>query len=238
MVKIPEYGDPTLRAMYQKIEAQPREKRDYLGASLIGNPCARQIWYQYNGFFAEPFSAETLMNFEDGHRTEDLTAERLRMVDGIDLRTKNINGEQIGFSALGGKFKGHYDGVITGILQAPKAPHIWENKCSGEKKFNEFVKLKNELPEKQVLEKWNENYYAQHQIYMHYEQIDRGYLTVAYAGGRKYQSCRTNYDGGVAERYIDRAEKIISATQPPARINEKKDFYICRWCDFREACHG
>ncbi len=83
MVKIPTYGDPTIQAMYQAIERNSdKSKRNYLGASLIGNPCARQIWYQYNGYTQEPFSAETLMNFEDGHRTEDLTAERLRMVDG------------------------------------------------------------------------------------------------------------------------------------------------------------
>lgn len=238
MAKIPEYGDPTLQAMYKKIEQKGREKRDYLGASLIGNPCPRQIWYQYNGFFAEPFSAETLMNFEDGHRTEDLTAKRLRMVDGIKLITHDENGNQLGFTALDGKFKGHYDGIITGLYQAPKARHIWENKCSAEKKYNEFIKIKAEVGEKKTLEKWNENYYAQAQLYMHFENIDRHYLTLAYAGGRKYQSCRTEYDGAVAEKHIERARKIIDAKQEPPRISEKKDFYLCRWCDFKDTCHG
>lgn len=246
MVKIPQHGDPTLKAMYIKIEETKRDKRDYLGASLIGNPCARQIYYQYNGYEQKPFKAETLMNFADGHRTEDLTAERLRMVDGIKLKThklrvdKNYHNhyDQLGFSDLDGKFKGHYDGIITGILQAPKAKHIWENKCSGEKKYNEFTNLKLKLPEKKVLEAWNENYYAQAQLYMHYEGIERHYLTVAYAGGRKYQSCRTNYDEAVAAKYIDRAGKIINATRPPPKISEKRDFFICRWCDFRDTCHG
>jgi len=238
MANIPKYTDPTLQAMYQKIEEKPREKRDYLGASLIGNPCARQIYYQYNGYEQEPFGAETLMNFEDGHRTEDLTAERLRMVDGIKLITGNNTGKQLGFSALSGKFKGHYDGIITGILQAPKARHIWECKASGEKKFREFEKIKETYGEKETLKRWNENYYAQAQLYMHYEQIDRHYLTIAYAGGRKYQSCRTNYDGAVAERYIDRASKIIQATAPPPKMREEKDYYICRWCNFKDTCHG
>ena len=238
MVKIPEYGDPTLRAMYREIEKTPRETRDYLGASLIGNDCARQIWYTYNGFKGEDFSAETLMNFEDGHRTEDLTAERLRMVDGIKLITHKENGEQLGFSSLGGKFQGHYDGVITGILQAPKAPHIWEAKCSAEKKFKEFQNAKAKFGEKNALENWNQNYYAQAQLYMYYGGIDRHYLTVAKAGGRGYDSARTNYDEAVAAKYIDRADKIINAGEPPPKINQKKDFFICRWCAFKDMCHG
>tara|TARA_R110000851_G_scaffold111570_2_gene235096 strand:+ start:2367 stop:3086 length:720 start_codon:yes stop_codon:yes gene_type:complete len=239
MTKIPTQLDPTIEAMYKAIEAkQSREKRDYLGASLIGNPCPRQIWYQYNGFPQKPFKAETLMNFDDGHRTEDLTAERLRMVDGIELRTHMDDGSQFGFTALDGKFKGHADGFIRGLKQSPKAWHVWEAKCSGEKKWKEFKSLKAKHGEKNTLKHWNENYYAQAQLYMHYSQMDRHYLTVAYAGGRMYDSCRTEYNGAIAERYIDRADKIIKTNQPPEKISDKADFYICRWCDFREACHG
>lgn len=238
MVKIPTQPDPTLEAMYREIEKRPRDKRDYLGASLIGNDCARQIWYQYKGFQGEPFDAETLMNFEDGHRTEELTAERLRLVDGIELITHDENGNQFGFSAFGGKFKGHYDGRIRGLIQAPRAWHIWEGKASSQKKYNEFTRAKEKHGDKNTLKNWNEGYYVQAQMYMHYGEIDRHYLTLAYAGGRQYQSCRTEYDAGLAAQYIDRADKIILTQQPPPKIREEKDYYICRWCDFRKMCHG
>jgi len=237
-MKIPTQKDPTLEEMYRKIENKPREKRDYLGASLIGNPCARQIWYEYNGYNAEPFNADTLMNFEDGHRTEELTADRLRMVDGIELKTIGLDGNQLGFSDMDGKFKGHYDGIITGLLQSPKAPHIWECKASGDKKFNEFQKIKEKFGEKNTLKNWNENYYVQAQMYMHYEGLERHYLTVAKAGGRGYDSVRTDYSLEFANRYIDRASKIINTTSPPPKIREEKDYYICRWCKFKEECHG
>lgn len=252
MVTIPKQSDPTLEAMYAENEKVPRETRSYLGASLIGNPCARQIWYQYNGYEQEPFNAQTLMNFEDGHRTENLTAARLRLIPGIKLVTHiledryyegGIQGnfqikKQLGFSAMNGKFRGHYDGIISGLLQAPKTKHIWECKASGDKKFNEFVKCKEKYGEKETLKNWNENYYVQGQLYMHYEGIERHYLTVAGAGGRKYDSCRTNYRGEVAEKYIDRARKIIEAVSPPPKIREEKDYYICRWCNFKGICHG
>ena len=240
MVQIPTPPDPTLNAMSAAIEAREasKPKRDYLGASSIGGECARQIWYQYNGFKSKPFNAETLMRFEDGHRTEELTAERLRMVEGVELYTHIDDDKPFGFTAMEGKFKGHYDGLIRGILQAPKTPHVWECKASGHKTFNQFKKLKDKLPEKEILENWNKKYYVQAQIYMHYAGYNRHYLTVAYAGGREYLSCRTNYKEDVALKYIDRARKIIDATDPPPQISDKPDFYICRFCNFKEICHG
>lgn len=239
MVQIPHRGDPTLDAMKMAIElAQDASRRDYLGASLIGNQCARQIWYEYNGYQKPPFGAETLMNFEDGHRTEELTAKRLRMVPGIELWTHDENGKQYGFSIFDGKFKGHCDGVIRGLLQAPAKPHVWECKASSAKKFAEFQAAKAKFGEKQALKNWNENYYVQAQIYMHFLQIDRHYLTVALAGGRDYDSCRTEYDPAKAEWAIDRAYKIINAKEAPPKINERPDFWVCRFCQFSEVCHG
>lgn len=239
MVKIPDKNDPTIEAMYAAIEAKARleKPRDYLGASLIGNMCAREIWYAYNNYPRPDFSADTLMKFEDGHRTEDLTAYRLRQIPGIELWTHKEDGEQYGFSVWDGKFKGHIDGVIKGLKQAPKTPHIWECKACEDKKYNEFRKAKEKYGEKQALKNWNINYYAQAQLYMHYLHINRHYLTVARAGGRGYDTCRTEYDAETAEYYIDRAYKIINADKEPPRISEKQDYYVCRWCDFKEICH-
>jgi len=224
--------------MYKTIEAgQETKQRDYLGASLIGNPCARQIWYQYNGYPKQPFEATTLMNFADGHASEDITAERLRQVPGIELITHNEQGDQFGFDMLGSKFKGHCDGFIRGLIQAPDTWHIWEHKCSAKKKFDEFVRIKRNVGEKKALKNWNENYYAQAQLYMYAFDLNRHYLTVSIAGSREYNSCRTEYREDVAMRYIERADKIIQAKSEPPRISEKSDFWLCRFCDYREICH-
>lgn len=237
MVAIPQHGDPTLEAMKRQIELQPREERNYLGASLIGNECAREIWYTYNKYPREPFDAKTLMNFEDGHNCEAITAKRLQTVPGIELATHHTDGKQFGFSTFNGRFRGHYDGKIIGLLQAPRAIHIWEHKSSAHKKWNEFKKAKAEYGEKGALKAWNKNYYVQANLYMHYEQLERHYLTVSYAGAREYDSCRTEYNPEIAAEYIDRAYKIIETKIAPPRISEKKDFYICRWCAFKDICH-
>ena len=254
--------DPTLEAMRKAMEvkAMREPKRGYLGASLIGNECVRQVYYNYNGYPKEPFEAKTLMAFESGHRAEDLTADRLRMVEGVTLHTHKPDGYQYGFKEefkldnpidiidhktgevtgvqTHGVFAGHIDGVIEGLLQAPKTPHIWEHKDCKESKFKEFIKLKEKHGEKNVLYHWNMTYYVQHQIYMHKFGMDRGYMTVSLAGCRDYSSCRTEYKKEVALQYIDRAKKIINSTQPPPRLSDNSDFWLCRWCDFKDICHA
>jgi len=240
MVLIPQQSDPTLYAMRLACEekAKSEPSRGYLGASIIGDPCARKIWYMYNGFPREPFKAGTLWNFEDGHRTEDLIAKRLRMVKGIELWTHDDNGKQFGFSMFKGRFAGHCDGIIRGLIQAPKRLHLWECKACAVKKFEEFKACKFKYGEKNALENWSITYFVQHQIYMHKFEIDRGYMTVALAGGRDIDSCRTEYRPEIAERYTDRAEAIIEAKSPPPRISEDANFWLCRFCDYQESCHN
>lgn len=229
MVLIPEQEDPTLAAMKQAVKNQPQQDRDYLGASAIGHECARNVWYSYNR--TQPPS-DYVMDQEDGYTSEDITAQRLRMVDGVDLWTEKENGEQ--FSFEDGKFKGHIDGVIVGLLQAPKAPHVWEHKCT--KNFKDFLKVKKKYREKRVLQKWNYQYYIQAQIYMHYMKLDRHYLTVCSAGSRDIASCRTNYNADVAAQYIDRAKRAIEAKVEPPRAFNSKTFFKCRLCSFAEEC--
>jgi len=241
MPSIPTQYDPTLRALENLIQdnALKEPKRNYLGASLIGDECARSIYYSYHNAPCEPFKAKTLWAFEDGHRTEDLIASRLRMLDGIELWSHDENtGNQFEFIDFEGKFKGHPDGIIKGLIQAPKALHIWECKACADKKYNEFLKCKDKYEDKDVLKNWNKNYFVQAQILMHYFEIDRHYTTVSRAGGREIVSCRTEYNGEVAERYRNRAKIIIDMKAPPPRMSERKDLFKCKWCRFRETCHG
>jgi CRISPR/Cas system-associated exonuclease Cas4 (RecB family) len=239
MVAIPAFTCPTIDKVKQAaVYNQKRERRDYLGASLIGHPCARHIWYEYKGFPRDPFEAATLWNFEDGHRTEALVIERLKATDGLEVWDVDAAGKQFGFTALDGKFKGHMDGVVRGLVQAPKTPHVLEVKACGQKKYDEFAKLRQEWGDKATLERWNEGYYAQAQIYMHYFKLDRHYLVCALAGGRDMQACRTEYNPEYAARLIDKAEAILQSLGEPARVSDKSDYFICRWCPFAEVCHG
>ncbi|MEO7917719.1 MAG: hypothetical protein ABIR16_08760, partial [Dokdonella sp.] len=143
--------DPTLDALRSVVEANAAKEsaRTYLGMSSIGRACERQLWYQFRWAVREAFDCDTLWRFDDGFRSEDVMAARLRLVPGIHLRTVDPRtGQQFGFVDIGGHFRGHADGMIEGLLQAPKALHVWEAKATNEKKQAQLVKLKTEVGEK------------------------------------------------------------------------------------------
>jgi hypothetical protein len=225
MTKLPEQTDPTLEAVKAALMAKPLQNRNYVGASSIGDECARKLWYSLH---REPQPSEHITAIEDGHASEAIMRERLQMVEGIEI-WDNIDFED-------GDFKGHLDGVIIGLLQAPKTPHVWEHKCT--KNAKDFVKAKEKYGEKNALEKWDYTYFVQAQVYMHYMDLTRHYLTVCSPGSRETYSCRTEYQKEIALKYVDRAHKILEMTTEPERGYRSPDFYKCRWCDFREECWG
>lgn len=234
MVKIPPKPDPTLLAIDLILEDQTNSEkaRDYLGASSIGDECSRRLWLRLNGH-RETFKADTIRKFNSGHRCEDVMAAHLRMVDGVNLLTHDGNGKQYGW--VDGQMRGHYDGLILGLLQAPKTWHVWENKETNEKKFSEFKKLAI-ADEKSALEKWNKVYYAQAVINMHKAGLDRHYMTVCTPGMRDYWSCRTEANPVYAEGLLSKGKRIAGMTEPPERIGGP-DWWQCKMCGFYGVCH-
>lgn len=232
---------PTLEAADRALEerAKKEPKRDYLGMSSIGHPCERKLWYDMHQPLFETFSAETLKRFEDGHRSEALMASRLRMVAGIQLWTVDPDtGDQFAATDFGGKFGGHMDGVILGLLQAPKTPHVWEAKAVSDKKFREFQKLKAELGEKATLAKWDHVYWTQAQAYMGYFDLARHYITVSTPGVREWDSARTEFDPAAFIKIKDKARRILEAPVPLAKISNNASWYQCKFCIYHARCHG
>jgi hypothetical protein len=240
MANIEDYLDNamTLNAMYDEIiKQQSQRKRNYLGMSEIGEDCWRMLWYRFRNVLEEHLTINSILAIEDGYNQEEITAKRLRLVKGIELDTVDPNtGEQFEYKFFGGHFCGHSDGIIKGILEAPRTTHIWENKAVNDKKFKTLLALILDVGEKQALEKWDETYYAQAQIYMESSKLTRHYLTVSNSGGRKYTSVRTELKPKVAISLKAKAENIITADRPPNRLSENRSFYKCGWCAMKEIC--
>lgn len=238
MAMIPIAADPTLEAVDAAIvAAQDNMPRPYLGMSGVGNPCDRKNWYDFRWSTQRAFNAATIKRFDDGHRGEAVQAERLRLVAGVELHTLTPDGDQYGFVLCGGHCKGHMDGAIRGLLQAPKTWHVWEHKQVGETKFKKLASLKAQVGEKSALKEWDEVYFGQAQLYMRCSGMDRHYLTCATPGGRDTISVRTDADHAFADRLIERAQRIIDAPEPPARLSERPDWYECKLCDYQDICH-
>src|SRR5574337_307878 len=133
MVALPKtITSPTVAAIYAGYEkreaAEPR--RGHLGASVIGRPCERQLWYAFRWAYQEQFKGRMLRLFQRGHREEDWFAADLRstgaQVHSVDPRT----GQQFRFSAVGGHVGGSMDGCALGLIEAPKTWHVVEYKTS------------------------------------------------------------------------------------------------------------
>lgn len=238
MVLIPSKIDPTLAEIDNILErehAANNKRRDYIGASSIGDSCSRKLWYRLNEKDNEVFDAATIRRFNDGHRSEAIIIDLLRKVPGIELHTYNQEtGEQYGF--VDGKFKGHYDGIIHGILEAPLTWHIFEAKCVNEKSFEKLKKLKQE-DEKTALKNWNPVYYGQAVTYMDYEGLTRHYMIVCTPGVRDYISIRTEANPTMAAALRLKAKRISEATEAPERIGGP-DWWECRFCYWHGKCHG
>lgn len=240
MAAIPDPIDPTLAAIDAAMEA--RGNRPWRVPSLplgsIGGNCERAIWYAFRWAAPSHFDAATLKKFEDGHHCEDVQAARLRMVDGIELWTVDPNtGKQFEAVFCDGNVRGRVDGVIAGILQAPRSPHVWEHKATDEAKLRKLEKLKRELVEKNALREWNPRYWATAQCYMRYFLIYRHYMTVSSPGGRRTVSVRTEYDHEAASALVKKADRIIKADRAPPRVSDKPDWYECKFCEFHAVCH-
>ena len=233
-------ADPTLDAIdAELVKRQHSEtRREYLGMSAIGHPCARKLWYDMTRPDREVFDAATLKRFACGHRGEDIMAARLRTVAGVTLITLDPDtGRQIGFQDHGGKFRGHADGVILGLLQAPETWAIWEHKATSEKNQAALMKLK-ASGEKSALQTWNPQYYAQAVLYMHYSGLTRHYLTCSTPGERATVSVRTDADPAHAAMLRDKAERILNARAPLTRISNDPNWFQCKWCWHHDHCHG
>lgn len=234
--------DPTLEAADRELEArasrQPR--RTYLGMSAIAEPCERKLWYGLNSKQdPEPIPARALHAIDDGHRGEDVIISLLRMVPGIELHVRDDEtGGQIQVSDLDGRFSGHLDGVIIGLLQAPKTWHVFEAKVVNEKKWAKLNDLKAKLGEKEALKAWDPIYYGQAVCYMSYTGLTRHYLVAATPGVRQLTSVRTDENPVYAAELRAKAERILGARFPLAKISNDPAWFQCRMCQWHRVCHG
>lgn len=233
--------DPTIAAAMAALEAREAQRGHSrrVGGSSVGKDCTRAGWYSFRWTSPVVMSAKGLLTVNDGHRSEIVMADLLKGVPGVELWTEDPEkpGKQISFELVDGHFVGKLDGVILGLLQAPKTPHVWEAKCVNQKKFDALKKAVDKYGEKNALEQWDIVYFAQAQMYMHGMKLDRHYLTVATPGVREMIGVRTEYQKNRAEMYENRAHAIVFASGIPSRQSNDPAFFGCKWCDHSAVCH-
>ena len=210
-----------------------QEKRSYLGASSIGDECIRKVQLQYMQK-NQKVTAKQVRTFDIGHCLEDLIIQWLRIA-GFDLKTRNENGEQFGFSAADGKFAGHVDGIIISFPEEfpdkPEGTALLEIKTMNNKSWNDTQK-RGVLVSKPV-------YYSQVQLYMAYMELDRCLFVALNKDSSDLYFEIISFDPGMAQKYSDRAVQIIKATENNELlpcVSGDSSFFLCKMCGFRDHC--
>jgi len=208
--------------------------RDYLGASRLGEPCARRLVYEITHTPPDEgrdLDGAILRIFEAGHRFESLSTDWLRAA-GFDIRTQRRDGGQFGFTAAGGRLRGHIDGVIVGgpDIGVPW-PVLWEHKAINARSWNDIVKRG--LRASKLL------YFAQVQVYMAYMELGVTLFTALNKDTQALHHELVAFDAAEAQALSDKAVDILRAVDAgelPARIAAMSDFYLCRTCPYARRC--
>lgn len=236
------------------MERRAREpKRTYLGASILGSECGRYLCYEYAGTEPdEPLTAKQLRIFATGHGLEDAAVSLLDedalsetfkglarqwLTDsGFELKTRDSQGNQFGFSTLEGKIKGHIDAAILNVPPSiakyfPSMPGGWEHKGLAQKWWNKVKKhgVKVSYPV----------YYGQMQTYMGYLDLWWFLFTATNKNTSEMHHEIVVFDHSCAQRLSDRGLEVVSnvdAGHLLDRCASNPDYYICKMCKFQKRC--
>lgn len=205
--------------------------RKHLGASLIGDPCYRKLWFTFRWGYNKPHDGRQLRLFNRGHLEEKRITEWLRHSKYIVHDVDPSTGEQWRVNAVGGHFGGSQDGEI--YLPAKfnyTKPLLLEYKTSGTgAAFNKVVEHSVSVGKP-----------------VHMDQMD------TYGAVKKYDYalyCMVNKNDDSMHVEIvkldwlrgakleEKAKTIILSQVAPPRGAENPSAQMCNWCDMKDLCY-
>ena len=222
-MELPKMG--TLKLIDDAIlERCKKEKsRTYMGGSILGTECDRQLWYSYKRPWVVD-SAKLQRIFDLGNILEDYVVKLLKDA-GITVFDKDANGEQFGF--VDGEIAGHSDGVVMGLPESD-LPHLFECKSANDKSYK--------LAVKNGVEKWNIKYWVQVHVYMKKLKLKRCLFVVINKNTCEIYIERITFDKNVANHHLLRGHEIAAMETEPERKYNSKTFFKCRFCNFNQEC--
>jgi hypothetical protein len=204
--------------------------RTHLGASIVGKPCARELWYSFRWAKKNFHQGRILRLFQRGHEEEDRISQYLRRAGVHVVQEDPKTGEQYRIIDHDEHFGGSLDALLFDAYEYPEQWILGEYKTHSDKSFKRTKNL--------GVEKAKWEHFVQMQIYMHYKELPAAlYIAVNKNDDDLYMPI-VEYDEEVALRYIDRAHFIIYSPDTPERVkNASPGWYTCRFCDYTDICH-
>ena len=224
MVAIPLRRSPTIDAIYTALEAS-RDTFDNIGVgfSSAGNPCDRAIWLSLRwASHQKPMDGQKISVVNRGTLEEDRACEDLTLAGCLVYdRQKNIR-------LADGWLRGKIDGVVSGLIEAPKTDHLLEIKCTEQKSFTPL--------RKKGVKEAREGWWAQMQLGMAGLGLDRAVFFVRNRNTEEIHIERIAYDQAYTASLIARTRRIVSSDKMPPKIDDNPKMPPCVWCEHRAFC--
>jgi len=228
MSDLPKSQHRTELKIYDWYASQRQTPRQHLGASIIGHPCDRYLWLTFRWAAEDKFEGRILRLFGTGKREEARVFEELRAI-GVEVHSEE-NGSQINCRDETGHFGGSVDAIVRGLPESPKAWAVLEIKTHNTRSFAD-VKKRGVADSKY-------QHFAQMQIYMSLLKLQRAlYFAVCKETDEIYTEW-VHADKDVAVSLSQRAESIVFAKEPPAKVSSDPAYYLCKMCPMYGQCHN
>lgn len=210
-------------------------RRPHLGASLLGNPCRRALWFSFRWAIAPAFPGRVLRLFDTGNREEARIVADLRNA-GITVFDRDPDtGKQfsVSFCPHSG---GSLDGIAQGFEEAPKKWHVVEFKTHNEKSFAEL--------KSRGVQEAKPYHYAQMQVYMYKMnqaypgEFDRAMYVAVNKNTDDMYGERVRLDPLFAQQTIGKAIAVVEAPRPAGRLSDDPKHPDCLFCPYHGICFG
>ncbi len=206
------------KLIYKTLEQQTDEPRPYIGASSIGNPCERAIWYGLHRTDAKVVDAKLRMTFQIGKRLEQM------LLDLIPFLSLPIN------KSFHEKTYPLFQGTVDAIIyKNNEYDFILEIKTANNSSFDTF--------KKKGLRLWNSQYYDQVQSYMGMSGVHKCYLLALNKNTSELHDEFVLFDEDRYMSLVTKAKRIGEAVTEPPRISGSASFYLCKMCFYKGVCH-
>jgi hypothetical protein len=208
------------------------EQRAHLGASIIGEKCARKLWYSFRWFHKEQFSAKMYRLFNRGHKEEDRLIEWIKSISATVFSHDENTGKQFRISGV----DGHYGGSLDSIMYLPpkyhlQIPFLGEFKTHNERSFKSLAK--NGV----IMSK--PKHYAQMCAYGSAEIYNFDYA-IYFAINKNTDDLYVEVvelDHNFGKKLLAKAQDIITAKTAPGRVSASPAYSECTYCSMQGICH-
>lgn len=212
------------------IETYPAEHRTHLGASIIGDKCSRNLWYNFRWVKLNTFDARMRRLFNRGHREEERFKDILTWM-GFFVREIDPNTDkQYNFSAVGGHYGGSNDSLaLMPWIRDENFRILVEYKTHND---NQFQKLKKDGVKISHYKHWVQmcSYGAEWKTrYGLYCAVNKDTDEIYYEF--------LELDWRLADQMKRKAQDIITTQFPPQRLSEQPSYFECKYCNHHGICH-